>query len=79
MLSGKTIFCDTFTGHVEAIFHTRVDSVEAISKAVGDATELTVNILIVEAFEKIGTSECALYSNIVGATISKQSTITKDC
>jgi hypothetical protein len=40
---------------------------------------LSVDILSVEAFKQIGTSERALYSSIVGATISKQSTITEDC
>lgn len=79
LLCSEAIFCNTALGCIEAIFQARVDSVEAITETFGDATELAVNILIVEAFEKIGTSERALYSSIVGATISKQSTITKDC
>jgi hypothetical protein len=79
LLSGETIFCDTFTGHVEAIFHAIVDSIEAITETVGDATELSVYILVVETFKKVGAGDCALYSSIVGATISKQSAITEDC
>jgi hypothetical protein len=79
LLSGETIFCDAFTGHVEAIFHTGVDSVEAIAQAIGDTTQLSVDILGVKTLEKIGTSERALYGSIVGATISKQSSVTENC
>jgi hypothetical protein len=79
LLSGKTVFCDALAGHVETIFHATIDGIEAITEAVGDATELSVYILVVETFKKVGASNCALYGSIVSATISKQSAITEDC
>ena len=79
LLSGETIFCDAFASHVEAIFQAIVDGIETITETIGDATELSVYILIVETFKEVGASDCALYGSIVGATISKQSTITEDC
>jgi hypothetical protein len=57
LLSRETIFCDAFTGHIEAIFHATIDCIEAISKTIGDATELPVYILVVKALEQVGESE----------------------
>ena len=77
---------DVAVDSAAAIFHriaevgdTLTSCVEAITQTVGDTTKLSVDVLSVEALEQVGASERALYGSIVGATISKQSTITEDC
>ena len=67
-----------------AIFHciaefidTLASSIEAIADAGCDATELSVYILVVKAFEKVGTCDCALCCSIASA--AKNSTAAKYC
>lgn len=79
MLSGKAVFCDALAGHIETIFQAIVDNIEAIAEAIGDTTQLSVDILSVETFKQVRTSQCALYGSIAGAAISKQSTISENC
>jgi hypothetical protein len=73
-------------GGAAAIFHcvaevrnTLTGCVEAIAEAIGDTTQLSVDILSVETFKQVRTSQCALYGCIAGAAISKQSTISENC
>ena len=60
---------------VEAVFEAIVDSIEAITESVGNTTELSVYVLIVEALKQVGTSECTLDSGVVASTkaITKES------
>ena len=60
------ISCDS----IEAVLEAVVDSVEAITESVCDATELSVYILIVETFEEVGASNCALYSGIATEAVA---------
>jgi hypothetical protein len=77
LLSSEAIFCDAFTSHVEAVFHAIVNSIETITETIGDATELSVYILVVETFEKVRASNCALYCGIV-STISEDTAIAEN-
>ena len=72
-----TKFGDAILDTIETILQARVDSIEAITDAVGDATELSVYILIVETFEEVRTSECTLHCGVIRAVATKQSTTTK--
>ena len=62
ILSGKTVFSQstldaieailhTSLGTIEAVFHAAINSVEAVSQAIGNATKLSIYVLVVEAFE----------------------------
>ena len=70
---------DSILDSIEAIFHTRVNSIEAVRETIGDATQLSVYILVVEAFEEVRTSECALYCGVATAIASEQSTTAENC
>ena len=54
---------------IEAIFEAVVDSIETITESIGDATELSVYILIVETFEEVRASNCSLYCGVT-STVS---------
>jgi hypothetical protein len=54
---------------IETIFEAVVDSIEAITESIGNTTELSVYILVVETFEKVGAGESTLYCGIA-STIS---------
>ena len=56
-----------------------LDSIEAISKSIGDATQLSVYILVVKAFEEVGASKRALYCGVATAIASEQSTTAENC
>ena len=60
------ISCDS----IEAVLEAVVDSIEAITESICDATELSVYILIVETFEEVGASNCALYSGIATEAVA---------
>lgn len=48
--------------------------VEAITDTIGDATQLSVYVLIVESLEEVGTSEGALNCGIASTTITTKNT-----
>jgi hypothetical protein len=80
ILYGVAEVGDAFASHVEAIFHTGVDSVETIAESVGDTTELSVDILCVETFEKVGAGESTLDRGIaIAVAVTKDTAITKNC
>lgn len=54
--------------------------VETIAESVGDATELSVDILCVETFEEVGAGESTLDCGIaIAVAVTKDTAITKNC
>ena len=68
---------DSVLDTVEAVFHARVNCVEAVAEPVGDTTELSVYVLVIEAFEEVRASDCALYCGVAN-TISTKDTATAE-
>jgi hypothetical protein len=65
--------------HCKAEFRDALAScIEAITNTIGDTTKLSIYFLGVEAFEEVGTSECALYSGVATKTISEETAATKN-
>ena len=60
ILCRKTIFSQGALNAIEAILHARVNSIEAITDAIGNTTKLSIYILIVKALEQVGASYCIL-------------------
>jgi hypothetical protein len=80
ILCGKTIFCDAFSSHIESVFQTRVNSIKSVTQAIGDATQLSVYILVVKSLKEVGASDCSLDCGIaVAVAITEQTAATKDC
>jgi hypothetical protein len=52
---------DSIFNTIEAIFHTSINGIEAVSKTIGNAAKLSIYVLVVETFEEVGASECTLY------------------
>ena len=54
--------------------------IEAVTDAIGDAAQLSVDVLVVEAFEEIGTSEGALDSGVASTIVTtKNTTAAENC
>ena len=51
LLRSETIFCQSTLNAIEAILQTRVDCIETITQTIGNATKLSIYVLVVEAFE----------------------------
>ena len=53
--------------------------VEAVTNAIGDAAQLSVYVLVVEAFEEIGTSEGTLDCGVASTITTENTTAAENC
>jgi hypothetical protein len=70
---------DSIFNTIEAIFHTSINGIEAVSKTIGNAAKLSIYVLVVESFEEVRASERTLYCGVAGASteaISEEATAT---
>ena len=68
-VSGAAAILNVSLCTIETIFEAAVDSIEAITESVGNTTELSVYILVVETFEEVRASNCSLYCGVT-STVS---------
>lgn len=70
-------FGDTSLCAVETIFQATIKGVKTIAETIGDTAQLTIYVLAIEAFKKIGAGDGTLDCGVVRAAISKNASATK--
>ena len=63
-VSGAAAILNVSLCTIETIFEAAVDSIEAITESVGNTTELSIYVLVVEALKQVRTSNCSLDSGV---------------
>lgn len=64
-LSGIKAIFDRSLVAIEAVFHPAIDSIKAITYTISNTAKLAIYILVVETFEQVGTSYCALRCTVI--------------